>query len=225
MKRPRELPKPSMFRRVFFALWGMATLILFVTVSLLVVEMSQRGQDPLAIVSETEPPPKPQLRTTDEAADYANIVLYFAAANGHNLTAERRSVRITTSTAENCKRALQELMTGPREELTAIVPPDTDVLAAFLLDDGELVINFTRDLRVKALSSASAEAMMIYGIVNTVCQPDLVGDDGKRVIAVRFLVEGEGQTDQFPAHFDLSEPIAPDPQWNASVAPVRAENV
>lgn len=225
MTRQRQLPKPSMLRRVFFAIWGMATLILFVTVTLLVVEMSQRGQDPLAIVSETEPPPKPQTRSMDEAADYANVALYFAGADGHNLAAERRSIRISTSTAENCKRALQELMAGPREELFSIVPPDTNVLAAFLLDGGQLVINFTRDMKVGALNSATAEAMMIYGIVNTVCQPDLVGGDGKRVNAVQFLIEGEVQSDQFPAHFDLSEPIEPDPQWTASAAAARADNV
>lgn len=221
----RQLPKPSMFRRVFFAIWGMATLVLFLTVGLLVLEMSQRGQNPLTIISETEPPPKREVRTNDQTADYRNVLLYFTNPDGHDLVAERRSIRFTTSTADNCKRALQELMSGPREELLPIVPPDTDIRAAFLLDSGRLVINFTRDLKVGALSSVSAEALMIYGIVNTVSQPELVGKDGKRVHSVQFLVEGTVQTDQFPAHFDLSEPVEPDSRWNASAATAPAENV
>lgn len=213
----RQLPKPSMFRRVFFAIWGMATLILFATVALLVVEMARRGQNPLTIVSENSLPPKPEQRTTDQTADYRNVALFFTNPNGHNLMAERRSIRITTSTAENCKRALQELMAGPRAELLPIVPQETNVLATFLLD-GRLVINFTRDIRFGTLKSASAEALMIYGVVNTVSQPDLLGDDGKRITSVQFLVEGEVQSGQFPAHYDLSEPVTPDPQWNASSA-------
>ena len=116
-------------------------------------------------------------------------------------------------------------MSGPREELLAIVPPDTDIRAAFLLDDGRLVIDFTHNLKVGALSSASAEALMIYGIVNTVTQPELVGNDGKRVNSVQFLVEGTVQMDQFPAHFDLSEPVEPDSRWNASASSAPAENV
>lgn len=221
----RQLPKPSMFRRVFFAIWGMATLILFLTVGLLVLEMSQRGQQPLTIISEMEPPPKREVRTNDQTTDYRNVLLYFTNPDGHDLATERRSIRFTTSTADNCKRALKELMSGPREELLAIVPPDTDIRAAFLLDDGRLVIDFTQNLKVGALSSASAEALMIYGIVNTVTQPELVGNDGKRVNSVQFLVEGTVQTDQFPAHFDLSEPVEPDSRWNASAAAAPAENV
>jgi len=212
----RPLPKPSMFRRVFFAIWGMATLILFVTVGLLVTEMTKRGQNPLTIVSESEPPPKREVRAEVQPTDYRNVILYFTNPNGHDLMPERRSIPISTSTSENCKRALQELMSGPREELIPIVPEDTDVLAAFLLDSGKLVINFTHDLKVGAMSSASAEALMIYGIVNTVSQLELAGNDGKRVNSVQFLVEGAVQIDQFPAHFDLSEPIEPDLRWNAS---------
>ena len=220
----RQLPKPSMFRRVFFAIWGMATLILFLTVGLLALEMSQRGQDPLTIISETEPPPKVQTVTTDQDTVYKNVLLYFANPNGHDLMPERRSVRVTTSTAENCKRALEELMSGSRNELLTVVPPGTAIRAAFLLDDGRLVINFTRDIKVGALSSASAEGLMIYGVVNTVAQSELVGNDGKRVTSVQFLVEGEVQADQFPAHFDLSEPISPDPRWIASVDTVPVAN-
>ncbi len=220
----RQLPKPSMFRRVFFAIWGMATLVLFVTVGLLALEMAQRGEDPLTIISETEPPPKTEVITTDQDSVYKNVLLYFANPNGHDLLPERRSVRITASTAENCKRALDELMTGPRENLLSVVPAGTAIRAAFLLDNGELVLNFTRDIKVGALNSASAEALMIYGIVNTVGQAELVGSDGKRVSSVQFLVEGEVQSDQFPAHFDLSEPVRPDPRWIDSAGSAPAIN-
>jgi spore germination protein GerM len=212
----RQLPKPSAFRRVFFAIWGMATLVLFVTVGLLVTEMTERGQNPLTIISESEPPPKREVRAEVQPTDYRNVILYFTNPNGHDLMPERRSIPFSNSTSENCKRALQELMSGPREELLPIVPEDTDILAAFLLDSGKLVINFTHDLKVGAMSSVSAEALMIYGIVNTVSQPELAGNDGIRVNSVQFLVEGAVQTDPFPAHFDLSEPVEPDQRWNAT---------
>ncbi len=221
----RKLPKPSMFRKVFFAIWGMATLILFLTVGLLVLEMSQRGQDPLTIISETEPPQRVEIVTSDQDTVFKNVLLYFSNANGHDLVPERRSVRITSSTADNCKRALQELMSGPRDELLSIVPSGTAIRAAFLLDNGQLVINFTRDIKVCALSRASAEARRVYGIVITVSQSELAGKDGKRVNSVQFLVEGTVQTDQFPAHFDLSEPITPDPRWIASNSTASTDNV
>jgi hypothetical protein len=212
----RKLPKPSMFRRVFFAVWGMATLVLFFTVALLAMEMAERGQAPLTIVSETAPPPKPERPEPTQQESYKDILVYFGDATGRELMPESRRIRGTASTAENCKRALEEVLKGPRDALLPIVPEDTGVRAVFLMDDGRLVIDFTRDLQF-ALSSVSAEALMIYGIVNTLAQPELAGPDGIRVRSVQFLMEATVPRERFPAHFDLSEPVEPDPQWIASL--------
>lgn len=57
------------------------------------------------------------------------------------------------------------------------------------------------------------EALMVFGIVNTMMQPPLQGEDGLTVKQVRFLFDGGAPQEIFPAHIDLSEPLVQDRRW------------
>lgn len=205
----------NLAQNIVLVLWGMVTLVLLFSVALLVYEMRRQGQDPLAVL---EPPQRPAGSSSEalKPANATNISLYFADSEALKLAPELSSLELTASTVENCRKALEALIQGPRSGLTPILSPTTKLHALYLLEDGELVVDFSRDLVVHHRKSASAEALMVYGIVTTVTQGALKGKQEVGVSRVRFLIEGSSPGEGFPAHMDVSEPIVPDARWRVS---------
>ena len=209
--------RKTAFRRLLLAVWGMATLVLMFTVVLLAVQMAEQGKDPLALVRKTESQAPPPVVTPSDVTATEEVALFFARADGCQLAPEAGRIELTDSTVANCRNALDALIRGPRDILTPILPTSAKVRGIYLLDTGELVVDFSNDvaLEMRKCKSATSEGLMLYGIVNTLTQPVLKG--GKEVAAtqVRFLIEGAAPRDSFPAHMDASAPIRPDDRWIA----------
>ncbi|HIJ65784.1 MAG TPA: GerMN domain-containing protein [Candidatus Hydrogenedentes bacterium] len=212
----------SLIRSVLTVVWGMVTLVLLFCVALLVYQMMQRGQSPLA---QFEPAiaPRAMERTPEPSAAVRHVQLYFADPEARALAPDVYSLEFSDYTVQNCRHALDALIRGPRGNLTPILPPATKIHAVYLLESGELVIDFSRDLVLHHPKSASAEALMIHGIVNTVTQSALKGQQEPGVKCVRFLIEGAAPPEIFPGHFDLSQPIAPDARWVARAGGFRED--
>lgn len=209
-------------RRVIFAAWAMATLVLFFCVVLLVWELARQGMDPLAALRAA--PAAEGGASVEPAAVRQNpgmpreISLFFALPDRSALTSARASIAFTESTVDNCRAALAALAHGPTEGLVPVLPEATSLRAAYLLDGGELVLDFSREFLTghAQLKSAALEALLVHGVVQTLTQPALVPEGGAPVQRVRFLVEGAPPPDSFPAHYDLSSPVAPDHRWIAA---------
>ncbi len=198
-------------RTVLLSLWGVATLVLLFCLAILVYEMVQKGEDPLDVTFLQQP--ADSAAAPDGVRDAVIAArLYFADASSNALAAEDRTIPVTEYTAENCKHAIEALAAGPRSDLLPVLPPETKVRAAYLLEDGELVVDFSRDLELALPRSVLAEWLMVRAVVNTVTQNVLVGTDGGRVTKVRFLFEGLAQS-AFPTHVDLSQPVVADIEW------------
>lgn len=206
-------------KQVALALWAMTTLVLLFCVFLLAREMVRRGQNPLPVIA--QPAAAPERAEGQEAAAAPQrteeVLLYFADPNGNYLTPEPRPVPFSDRTVENCRSALLALIKGPKNKETyyPILAETTTVRAVYLLEDGELVIDFSRELVMehKHVQSASSEALLVYGVVQTLSQAVLKGANDVAVKSVQFLVEGARPHDSFPAHVDTSEPFAPDRRW------------
>ncbi len=213
----------SAFKKATLAAWGMLTLTLAFCVILLVYEMTQQGQNPLAISNPPLIPPPQSVPPVAEIQEMKEIPLYFGSQDSRLLTGELRNVPMSPYTVDNCRVVLQELIAGPRNALTPIVPQSTQVHAVYLLDNGELVLDFSIDLLSRQRRSASAEALMVYGIVNTLTQPEVAGPEEGPVHTVRFLVEGAPAEESLPrhSHLALSHPIAPNPDWFEARQPER----
>ena len=210
--------RSNFFRQALFAVWAMATLILFFTVVLLVKEMAEKGMAPLDIRTREAigPPPDASVRVIPAQREARDILLYFPARDVEKLMPETRRVSAGESTAENCRIVLQELISGPKDDRPAALPKSSRLRAVYLLENGELVVDFTRELQLesaKQAQSASTEALMVYAVVNTLCQPSVRGPDGAVVRSVRFLVEGRPPGESFPVHLDLSGPISAEQRW------------
>lgn len=208
----------TVMQRLLLSVWAMATLVLLFVVALLVREMAASGRDPGAMfqseeVAESVPAQTPA--RTAAALGPQEIQLFFAAPDGRSLTAEKRTVPFTESAVDNCKTALAALIAGPNSDASAILPPTVSVKAIFLRPDGELVVNFSRELQSEHTRSSSAplEGLMVQGVVQTLSQNALQNARDPKVRRVRFLIENGVPTEAFPSHIDLSEPVAPDGQW------------
>lgn len=209
--------RAGIFKRVLLSIWALATLVLLFSLALVVNEMFKAGDDPLAMLypKQTESGRKPVQRPSTVFLGSREITLYFAAEDGQGLAPERRRIDITASAADNCRSALRELIAGPSRLHFPVLAPNTKVRALYLLENGELVIDFSGDVQPDnvAMRGAGLEALMAYAIVNTLTQPELRGEEKNSVKTVRFLIEGSPPQEGFPAHIDLSAPLSPDPQW------------
>lgn len=209
MVEPRET---SFTRKLFFAVWAMATLILLFMVILLTNELVRLGRNPLAL-PEVLPEPKKPAAEAAVSTELREITLYFATADARGLAGDPRRLPYGENTVDNCRAALEALLEGPATALQAVIPNTVDVRGMWLMENGELVVDFTYPLQTDARKSVSEEALLVYSVVNTLAQPALQGSDKRVVRSVRFLIDGLPPTNLYPAHLDLAGPITPDPQW------------
>ncbi len=204
----------SFTRKVLLALWAMATLILLFSVVLLTSELIRLGHNPLTL-PEVLPDPIASVAPSEPSTEARDVTLYFATADARLLSGESRSLSHSESTVENCRAALDALIEGPLPPLHALIPKAVDVRGMWLLDSGELVVDFTYPLQ-EARKSVSEEALLVYSVVDTLAQPTLQGSDKKQVRSVRLLIGGLPPTNLYPAHLDLSGALTPDSQWIAA---------
>lgn len=207
----------SAVSKFLVAVWALGTMILLFVVLLLVRQMLNDGQDPLGAFrqpgqlessGDAVPRPAAELGSRD-------VVLYFANNDATALAPLSIKVPFTDSTVDNCRAVMEQLIAGPPETHTAIMPDSTQIRGLYLLDDGELVVDLSREVISfhRQFKSASMEALMAYGIVNTLSQPGLQSRADPEVRSVRLLLEGSVAVDTFPAHMDWSAPLTPDARW------------
>ena len=208
-----QTPNPSFFRKAGLAAWAMFTLILLFCVLLLANELMKSGKNPLDI-SEIEKAASVETQGPATSSKLQLTSIFVVSADGSKLVPEQRSIPFGEFSVDNCRAALDELKKPTQGGSTfSVLPQSAEYNALYLLPGGELVIDFASSLQVGVAKSAGAECLMVYGVVNTLTQDSLNGARGEDVRSVRFLIDGAAPRDTFPAHLDLSRPIAPDAQW------------
>jgi len=187
-------------RGILIAVWA-GTLILLCALGLYLFRELLSGMS-LPSGDLTEQPPQPARRLQ-------TVSLYFGATGGHGLAREQRKIHVLDKTSHEVLRlVLQELIQGPASVLVRTIPRETTVNSLFLLDTGELVIDFGKEIQAYHPGSAFCELMTVYSIVNTLTA------NFNEIASVRFMVEGsEIDTLIEHGHVDLAEPVLPDQTW------------
>jgi Sporulation and spore germination len=205
----------TLLKKGLYTAWAFVTLILVFTLILLVIELAQSNDDisdaELATMSR---PSSPVGGVPDHQAP--EILLYFTHTDMVLLVAEPRRLELTGSTVENCKLALEALIQGPIRQLVPVMPSAARVRGIFLLDNGELVVDFSRELEAGLIKSTSTEWLWVQSVAHTLTQDALVGSDGKHIRSVRFLFEGAPAQSSFPQHLDATDPVLPAPSATSS---------
>lgn len=200
-------------RTALFSIWGLVTLILVFTVSLLMYEMYEQGQTPLAMTLGSDGAAQHVSSSSSPVETSYEVDIYFASKSMSIVSAETHRLDLGGSTVENCRAAMTHLIDGPNlPTLAPIVSNKTRIRGMYLMENGELVVDFSRDLEAGHIKSASAEMLMVDGIVSTLFQPILKGAQDLPVKSIRFLFEGSPYQQSFPAHIDLSDPVRPKPK-------------
>lgn len=210
-----ELKQTPFSRKVFFALWAMATLVLLFTVVLLTNELIRLGRNPLTL-PEVLPEPIDPIEAPASTGEPVDALLYFASADARQLVGDPRRLTYSERTIDNCRAALEAMIGGPVTPLHALIPETVGIRGMWVMENGELVVDFSDAIQTDARKGVSEEALLVYSVVNTLTQPALQGTDNVSVKSVRFLIGGLPPTVLYPAHLDLSGAITPDPQWIAS---------
>ena len=213
MKRPA---RNDLLQKLLLSVWAFFTMVLLFCVVLLVNQMLESGHSPLgaiqtAVAGGANPEPQPRAASI---SDTREVALYFATEDALMLAPEMRTMEYSTSIVVNCRKALEQLIAGPRDALSPVITNTVKINGVYLIENGELVLDFSSELRAEhtRLKSASLEALLVYGIVNTLSQETLQTEAAK-VRSVRFLIDGAPPAEIFPAHFDLSRPVFPNPNW------------
>jgi hypothetical protein len=133
------------------------------------------------------------------APETVRVTLYFPDQHGMLLYPEERDVPKPTGGAAFLRTLFAELQRGPaREGLLAVIPPKMQLRNAFLLPEGEAVLDLAVD---SALTFGSDEELTIVGsLVDTTLHN--VAETSR----VRILVNGE-PAETLGGHVDLTRPL------------------
>lgn len=215
----RHSVRRSITSNLFLSLWGLVTLVLFFMVLLLIFEMLQNGQQPLNSLRTTKeatttPSETPIFRPTTIIGEH-DIKLFYATPEADALTPQTVKMELSDSTVENCRKALELLTKTPQDGLSPILPENTKIRAMYLLENGELIVDFGQELTLEhaQFKSVSVETLLIFGVVNTLCQEALQSPNDSAVRKVRLLFDGEKPQDTFPAHLNIDDALLPNMDW------------
>lgn len=134
-----------------------------------------------------------------EPTEYAILKLYFANEAGTDLVVEERVVEVNTNQARE-KTILEQLIAGPLEEgCYATIPAETKIRDVTITSDGTCYVNLSQEFIAKHNNGAASELLMVYSIVNSLCELDAVEK-------VQFLINGEKPED-YEGHLDFATPF------------------
>jgi spore germination protein GerM len=131
------------------------------------------------------------------------VYLYFADINHKFLIGEERSRVASDDAVSFCRLIIEELIRGPRSDLTVTVAPETGLRAVYITPDKTAYVDFTQEIVTEHPGGVASEQMTIYSIVNTLILN--VSD----VDQVKILIEGR-EAETLAGHIDIRFPISAD---------------
>lgn len=138
--------------------------------------------------------------SNDFASDVEKITvdLYFIAPDGKKLVMESRAIPKQEGIARS---TIEELIKGPqKQENLSVFPDGTRLLDINIKPDGRCIVDLSSELT--AVNSQHQERLMLYALVNTLCQFPTVQE-------VEILVNGQ-KVDSIAGYIDVSAPLKPD---------------
>lgn len=123
------------------------------------------------------------LVTDTMTKDSKRIALYFADVNNDCLIAENRTIKVTDTNPIE-QYIVNELIKGAESSTTkSLLASDTQLISA-QTTDGVCFVNFKSGFVEKNIGDSKKENLIIYSIVNSLCELD-------KVTSVQFLVDGK----------------------------------
>ena len=169
-------------------------------------------EDDGAAAEATEAGPAAVRSAEPEGERRISVRLYFESAEQGGLVPEERSVPLAGDLARQIQTVMKELVRGSTTGLVATLPPEAQVLEAFVSARGIAYVDFSPEIRQAALGGSQAELVAVYSIVNSVAA------NFPAVKRVQILIEDKPVT-TLSGHVDLSRPLGPDMTFLALPSP------
>jgi len=123
--------------------------------------------------------------TTPRSEGSRKTVMLFFLAQGQNiLQEEAREIEGGTTTTEDAKRTMQELVRGPESELKATIPLAAQVHNLFVDSSGTAYVDFNRKLTEGHPGGVQEELYTVFSIVDT------LAFNFPQIKRVQILIEG-----------------------------------
>ncbi|MGD0916118.1 MAG: GerMN domain-containing protein [Thermodesulfobacteriota bacterium] len=150
-------------------------------------------------------PFKAKVKKREVLREKKTVLLYFLDREDEYLVGEKREILKRGEVNEEAKKAIIELIKGPKGRLIPTLPPRTRLLTLRVNDEGVAEVNFDKALSEDHPGGSSAEMMTIYSIVNSLTA------NFPEIKKVQILIEGKpGET--IAGHLSLKQPVPPNPE-------------
>lgn len=130
------------------------------------------------------------------------VTLYFASADGQNLSAEVRKLSECQNDEDCLRDTIEALIDGPQSDLVPILGAQV-VLRSVNVTDSLLTADFSQEMMTTHPGGTQSEMLTIYGLVDTLVV------NFPHLRQVQFWVEGS-PVQTLKGHVDLRQPINPD---------------
>lgn len=147
-----------------------------------------------------------RFQNTEPTETMETISLLFGSTDGQGLGTELRKVRKKDTTLHQIKQLIDELIRGPNAVLVRTIPEGTKLNSVYLLSDGTLVIDFSREIQTLHTGGTTGEILTVYSIVNSVTM------NFSQVETVQILIDGD-EVETLVGHLDLEQPLTRDNRW------------
>ena len=151
---------------------------------------------------------RPAVRRASEATrprsegSRKTVILFFLAQDQNVLQEEAREIVGGTTTTEDAKRIMQELVRGPESELKATIPLAAQVQNVFVDSSGTAYVDFSRELTEGHPGGVQEELYTVFSIVDT------LAFNFPQIKRVQILIEG-GENSTLRGGVDTRTPLAP----------------
>lgn len=184
-------------RTFLLTLWAIAVCALVVIAAVLLREFLSGGGE------YTYGGPSQRTEPTDTME---TVTLLFGSTDGQGLGTEVRKVSKKDTTLDQIKQLIEELIRGPNAVLVRTIPEGTKLNSVYLLSDGTLVVDFSREIQTLHTGGSTGEILTVYSIVNSLTM------NFPQVETVQILIDGD-EVETLVGHLDLEQPLTRDNRW------------
>lgn len=127
--------------------------------------------------------------------------LYFGDESSDFLVTEFRRVSSSDTPERMAAVLIEELIKGPTARGVRTIPDQTEIRSVNIDRQGQLQVDFSRDLSEFHPGGSSSEIMTVFSIVNTLTQ------NVEEVKSVKILIDGKA-IDTIAGHIDCRQPFS-----------------
>lgn len=132
------------------------------------------------------------------------ITLYFPSYADEDLTAETRSLKLSSDNIKAIRQVLLALIEGSHQGHGSALSPSTTIRAVFLTPEGTAIVDLSQEALTDFQPGIESESLAIYSIVDSLCA------NIPQIKEVKFLVQGQ-EVQTLDGHIDLTGSFAPEP--------------